>query len=219
MNQQINKPTQGFKNIGATIVVVIILVIAVGGGIYRWASRKGTSPVVQMVENSTINESAIDVERYLHKDVVILGAPPSSKETYLLDRTPPSHFGGGISVREAILFAIQYLENKCESIKYIQICEVDWIVAPLGVYLINGKSNFHIEGKDYSIFRIGIKDKDGEKFVFIARGENDRGRVIWYPEPGPDFQLAEGEVFPEELWDYEYLGDREKFESLSSRFK
>jgi len=195
MNQEINKWTQDSKNIWATVVVITILVVAVGSG------------------------RATDVEKYLHKHAIIREAAPPTKEIYR--GLQPSHIEGLISAREAILFAIQHLENK--GVKGIRICEARWIAAPLGGYLIDGKGDFNIGDKHYSTFRIGVRDgtegKAGEEFVFIGRGEDKEGRVIWYPEPGPDFRPGKGEIFPQELLSYEFLVDRASFESLSSRFK
>ena len=170
------------------------------------------SGVCCLVFLSIILQSCIsdNSSKYLHKDAILYGVA-----------MPPEAEYHTISLKEAILFAVQHLENK--GVKNIKICETGWIVAPLGGFLIDGKGSFNIGGKYYSIFRIGIRDGSednaGEEFVFIARGEDDEDKVIWYPEPGPDFRPAEGEIFPEELLAYEFLMSREKFESLSDRFK
>jgi len=201
--------TQGKTN-WKYILIVVILAAIVGGGIFgycRWLKQKVS--FLEFPEIKKPEKAEGDIEKYLHKDAILRGV-----------EMPPEAGYKAISLEEAIRFAIQYLESK--SVKEIKICETRWIVAPLGGFLIDGLGNFSIEGKEYSTFRIGIRDGSegnaGEVFAFIARGEGEKGNVIWYPEPGPDFQPAKGEAFPEELIVYEFLVDRERFESLSDRF-
>lgn len=151
-----------------------------------------------------------NINKYLHKDAMPYEvAMPTEAEKH------------AISLQEATLYAVKHLENR--GVKNIKICEAEWITAPLGGFLIDGKGSFTIGGEHYTIFRIGIRDGSkenaGEEFVFMARGKNNKDKVIWYPETGPDFRPAEGEIFPEELLVYEFLGQREKFESLADRFK
>ncbi len=169
-----------------------------------------TSVLNKMLSTFKFFESEKDIEKYLHPNAILRGVT-----------MPPEAEYQAISVEKAMLFAIQYLEKK--GIKEIQICETGWMIAPIGGFLIDGKGDFSVGEKHYSIFRIGVRDGSegnaGEKFVFIARGDDGKGGAIWYPEPGPDFNPTEGEIFPEELLSYEFLSDREKFESLSSRFK
>lgn len=154
-----------------------------------------------------------NVKKYLHKDAILAGT----------EMSPDVENHATISVRDAISFAIRHLENK--GVKNIIICETSWIAEPLGGFLIDGKGSYNLEGKHYSIFRIGIRDGSegnaGEEFVFIARGEDDKGKAIWYPEPGPAVRTSEGEDYPEQPLEYEFLGDEQitKFESLSDRFK
>ena len=169
--------------------------------------------LIQLRENGMADE--IDIEQYLHKKAIFWQAFPSVG----------TH---GLSSQKAILFAVKHLKKK--GIKNIKICETRWIAAPFGAYFIDGKGDFSIEEKNYSTFRIGVRDgteekngklKAGEECLFIARGIDNKGKVIWYPEPGPDFRPAEGKVFPEKLMVYEFLygDDRTRFESLSIRFK
>jgi hypothetical protein len=132
---------------------------------------------------------------------------------------PPEAHYQAISVEEAIFFALQDLEER--GVKEIKICETHWFTAPFGGFLIDGKGDFSVGEIHYTTFRIGVYDGSqghaGDIFAFIARGKDDEGNIIWYPEPGPDFRPAEGEVFPAELLVYEFLGSG--FESLESRFK
>jgi len=191
------------------ILVVVILATIVGGGIlgYQWWTERQEIKVPELKIPEKVTE--LDIDKYLHEDAILHGV-----------EMPPEAEYKAISLKEAIQFAIRYLENK--GVKEIKICETKWMAAPLGGFLIDGLGDFSIGGKEYSIFRIGIRDGSegnaGEAFAFIARGEDEKGNVIWYPEPGPGFQPVKGEVFPEELMVYEFLIDRERFESLSSRF-
>jgi len=201
---------QGFSKIRIVVIALIFLF----GGIFVW----------QYFETPEEEDDATgiieDIDKYLHGDAVL-------KEDITLMRvdgvTPMMVEAGyfSISAPEVLSFAIQHL--KAKSIKEIKICEVSWIAAPLGGFLIDGKGIFNVGAKHYSTFRIGIRDGSegnaGEEFVFIARDEDDKGMVTWYPEPGPDFHVTEGEIFPEEFLSYKFLNDREKFENLSSRFK
>jgi len=130
-----------------------------------------------------------------------------------------------ISPREAASYALLRLQAR--GVKDIVICETFWITAPLSGYLVDAKGKAIINGKDYSLFRVGVKDglekskeksSAGEEFVFIARGDNKAGEAVWYPSPGPDYRLGEGEAVPEGMLAYEFLLNRDKFESLESRF-
>lgn len=206
------------------IWIIVILVILVAGGIFAWqyfGTPKEKAKVPEKMEEELPEEEVITkIDKYLHRDAAL-------KEEMTLTRikgvTPMMVEAGyfSISAPEVLSFAVQHLKTK--GVKEIEICEVSWIAAPLGGFLIDGKGSFNIGTKHYSTFRIGVRDGSegdaGKKFVFIARGEDEEGKVIWYPEPGPDFHPVEGEVFPEEFLVYEFLGDREKFESLSSKFR
>lgn len=155
-------------------------------------------------------------KEYLHKNAILIGVemPPEAQANYR-----------AISLPEAILFAIQHLEGK--RVKNIKICETQWIAAPVGAFLIDGKGDFSLGEKHYSTFRIGVFDgsekgnKAGKEFVFIARGEGDNGTVFWYPEQGPGYITSEDKETPESVFDYEYLNccGRANFEKLSVRFK
>ena len=73
-------------------------------------------------------------------------------------------------------------------------------------------------------FRIGIGDgsesnPEENTFTFITSGTTDEnGNILWYPEPGPDFQPDENEIIPESFFNYEFLLNREDFENLESDF-
>ena len=154
------------------------------------------------------------IKPFLHNDAIIRGVV-----------MPPEAHYQAISVEEAIFFALQDLEER--GVKEIKICETHWFTAPFGGFLIDGKGDYRVGEKHYTTFRVGVTDgargrQAGSIFAFIARGEDDEGNIIWYPEPGPDFRPAEGEVFPAELLVYEFLGSgefRATFESLESKFK
>jgi hypothetical protein len=136
------------------------------------------------------------------------------------------HSGRGpISSREAALYAINHL--KVRRVTHIVICEVRWIAAPLGGYLVDAKGKAKIKGTTYRIFRVGVRDgteeKDGkllggEMFVFIAFGKDKLGRPHWYPPPGPDIWPPRSAADSSVL-DYEFLLNRDGFESLDSRYR
>ncbi|KPK88862.1 MAG: hypothetical protein AMJ94_13755 [Deltaproteobacteria bacterium SM23_61] len=199
------------------IIIAVAVTIMVGAGILSYRSRlekdgKGMAEInaLEEVEIESIKKIAEYIKPFLHKEAILRGVEMSPEAKYQ-----------GISVEEAVLFAIQHLEAK--GAKEIEICETHWIVAPLGAFFIDGKGDLYIGEKHYTTFRVGVRDgsegRAGNMFVFIARGKDDEGHVIWYPEPGPGFRPAKGEAFPEELFDYEFLGDRKNFESLEARFK
>ncbi len=183
--------------------------------------------LIELGENRTADNIDIDIEQYLHKNAIINGAsyPPVGRYGWTLEDSKRL-----IPIQEAILFAIKHLKKK--AVGNIKICETRGIVAPFGAYFIDGKGDFSIGKKPYSTFRIGVRDgtedegkgrwKTGDECLFIARGIDNKGKVIWYPEPGPDFRRpAKGELFPTELLVYEFMygNDRVRFESLSDRFK
>ena len=166
--------------------------------------------------------SAKSLEPYFHKNAILavppLSYPPPSDLIPKTERMP-------ISPRKACEFAIEHLERK--GIKNIVICEVQWIAAPLSGYLVDTKARLTIDHQDYSTFRIGItdgfdedtgKNPAGDEFVFIAFRKNAKGEAFWYPRPGPDYKLKEGEAVPESSLIYEFLINRERFETLSERY-
>ena len=191
MNEQINKSTKNSK----IILVIILATIFFVGGILAWQWQW-----IKIAKYSHIKAFPVLLTLHLSGEIM-----PLPEDNHV------------ISLKEAMLFAIQHLENK--GAKNIKICEADFLNIPFGAYFIYGKGNFSIGEKYYSTFYIGIFDgswhehqEAGKEFAFIARGEDDKSNVFWYPEPGPDFL--------EELdgTDYKFL-DRKKLESLSDRFK
>jgi hypothetical protein len=162
-----------------------------------------------------------NIESYLHKNA-ILAVPP-------LSSAPPAELQNPerkpISPREACYYAIEHCKTK--GIKHIVICEVQWIAAPLSGYLIDLTGKLTIDHEEYITFRIGIMDgceEDAEKnpagreFVFIAFGKTTEGKTLWYPQPGPDYKPAEGEATPESYFIYEFLLNRDRFETLLDRY-
>ncbi|MGD2084588.1 MAG: hypothetical protein PVH61_00240 [Candidatus Aminicenantes bacterium] len=163
------------------------------------------------------NENSLD--HYLHKNAQLGGG--ISKDIINSSGVKP------LSPRQAAFFAVQRLKEK--GITKILVCESHWITAPISGYLVDCQGKMTIKNKDFTVFRIGIRDgleahhgkkyQAGTEFVFIALGWDQTGEPVWYPEPGPDYQLKEGEIFPEELLSYEFLVRRDKFESLPTRYK
>jgi hypothetical protein len=162
------------------------------------------------------------LESYLHRNVLLavppLSSPPPADLVQHSARPP-------ISPLEACGFAIEHFETK--GIRDIVICEVHWIAAPLSGYLVDGKGTLTIDHEEYTIFRIGITDgfdqdveanPAGEEFVFMAFGKTPEGTGVWYPRPGPDDLSTNGEAIPESFFIYEFLLQRERFETLSERY-
>ena len=123
-----------------------------------------------------------------------------------------------ISDRKAAAMGVAALLDR--DVHDIEICEVRWITAPLGGFLVDAKGHQEAGEAVYSVFRIGVRDgseegdgggEAGEVFVFIARGEDTSGNVHWNPPGGP---LGSSDL------DYEFLppGDRAAVASLSSRY-
>lgn len=162
-----------------------------------------------------------NLESYLHKNAILavppLSSPPSTEQIQSSELKP-------ISPHEACCHAIDHLEAK--GIKNITICEVQWIAAPLSGYLVDLKGELTLDHNEYTTFRIGIADGSdleaennfaGKEFAFIAFRKNTEGKASWYPPPGPDYRPKEGEQMPESLLTYEFLFNRERFETLHDR--
>jgi hypothetical protein len=124
-----------------------------------------------------------------------------------------------LTADDAELEAIEYLQDRGLSV--IMIAETSWIAAPVGAYLVDARGRLSENGKTYTLFRCVVRDgtegNPGEVIGFIAKGENFRGETVWYPEPGPDYRPADGDPFPEELFVYEFLLGRERFEAIQNR--
>ena len=159
---------------------------------------------------------ASSVDRYLHKNAQIDSPPQNLFHGSAMKPIPPL---------EAASFALHRLEAR--GVRDIVICEISWIAAAISGYLVDAKGKATINGINYSTFRIGIRDGlekkngkflAGDEFVFIARGEKESGQSAWYPSPGPDYKMADGDDVTEGMLAYEFLLNREKFESLGRRF-
>lgn len=103
----------------------------------------------------------------------------------------------------------------------IYFCRIHRIEAPLGGYLLDGLFNLTEGGREYTTFRIGVRDTGGV-FAFFARGVTESDSVIWLPSVGPDWYHGSGEAPPEGAENYEFLLgeiERERFESLENRFQ
>ncbi len=101
----------------------------------------------------------------------------------------------------------------------VLLCEAQRIEAPLGGWLMSGLFRWEHDDAGYSTFLVGIEEsRPDEPFVLLARGVDETGLVRWYPPPGPGYVAPEGEAVPEEMLDYEFLLDREAFESLEESY-
>lgn len=160
---------------------------------------------------------------YFHRNAILavppLSSPPGA-DIFPACKSRP------IAPRAACLYAIRYLQAK--GIKKIVICEAQWLAAPLSGYLVDAKGQLVIERQEYSTFRIGItdgfcdaagRDPAGREFVFIAFRRDIQGRTFWHPSPGPDHVLKEGAVVPESFFAYEFLLNRERFETLYEHYR
>lgn len=161
-----------------------------------------------------------DAEPFLHKNAKLgIGLTADSDIFKSTGRRP-------IDPREAAWFAIAHLQKR--GVRDIVICESQWIAAAVSGYLVDGLGLLTIGGRDFTAFRVGIRDglearhgsdyEAGKEFVFIALGCDANGRAVWHPEPGPDFMLGPDQNVPEGYLSYEFLLHRPEFESLSVRY-
>ena len=162
----------------------------------------------------------VDVSQYLHEDAALGKSITLSN----IDGVTPTMVESdyfSVTANEVIVLAVDQLTAR--GVSDIRICEVGWIAAPLGGFLVDGKGAYNSGGHTYFTFRIGITDgsegKAGEEFVFIARGKDDSGNIIWHPEPGPDVIPADEQQSNELYLPYEFLISRERFENLLSRYQ
>ncbi|MCM3876075.1 MAG: hypothetical protein NEA02_06610 [Thermoanaerobaculia bacterium] len=123
-----------------------------------------------------------------------------------------------IRADQAARHAVAALKRR--GVRQIRLCALTWIAAGVGGALVDALGRLDSGESVYSAFRVGVRDgtearkgryKAGEEFVFIARGADRSGRIVWLPPPGPDYDPALHEFIGE----YEYL-DRESFEKLES---
>jgi hypothetical protein len=161
-----------------------------------------------------------DAEPFLHKNAKLGIGRPGDLGIFKDDGRLP------IDPREAARFAVAQLRKR--GVKDILICESHWIAAAISGYLVDGLGRLTIGGRDFTTFRVGIRDglearhgaeyDAGREFVFIAFGCDANGRTVWYPDPGPDFMLGPDQNVPEGYLSYEFLLHRPEFESLSVRY-
>jgi len=160
------------------------------------------------------------IESYFHKNAKLgIGLIMDSDIFKSSGRLP-------INPREAARFAVAQLQIR--GVQDILICESHWIAAAISGYLVDGLGRLTIGGRDFTTFRVGIRDglearhgaeyDAGREFVFIALGCDANGRAVWHPDPGPDFMLGPDRNVPEGLLSFEFLLNRPEFESLSVRY-
>lgn len=156
------------------------------------------------------------VDRYLHPNFTVVWPPPQELRGSEIQPITP---------QQASWFAVEHLKET--GVSDIVICEVRWIAAPLGGYLVDAQGMLNLNDCVYTSFRVGIRDGTeeidgantaGEEFVFIALGKDSAGDTAWFPPPGPDWSALQGEAIPDELLCYEFLLEREQFESLAEQY-
>lgn len=161
---------------------------------------------------------ADSLAKYIHPKAGPTVNPPPSDST-------PSH-QNALSPHEAIKVSIPLFLQK--GISDLQICELRWIAAPFPGFLIDALGTLPEDETGYRVFRLGIHDgadeqfgpqyAAGKEFVFLAMGTDSTGSQVWHPDPGPDASQEEINANPEGFLSYEFLLQREEFESLPERY-
>jgi len=147
----------------------------------------------------------------------VVGSPVSWRDiVYPQDRLMQSISEMPDIVKDQVIFEAAYELADMGALDVL-ICGISRIEAPVGGWLLEGLAELEIEEVAYSTFIIGIEDS-GEVFAFIARGLDADDLTCWFPTIGPDHTPAEGEPFPDELLEFEFLLDREGFETLIDVF-
>ncbi|MCX6558591.1 MAG: hypothetical protein NTW95_14365 [Candidatus Aminicenantes bacterium] len=135
---------------------------------------------------------------------------------------------GVLTAAEAIDRAVEIFRKR--GVGRLCICEVTWIAGAVSGYLVDAQGDLSFEGGHYSLFRLGITDSPqgtgyagfpgsaGAEFVFIAKGRSADGRPLWLPPPGPDTVFTPNMDVSEGMLAYEYLLQRERFETLTDRY-
>jgi hypothetical protein len=176
----------------------------------------GTLAFSLLLAFPAIAQDVDELDRHLHPNSEIGEEMPSS--LYVDSERRP------IVPREAARHALGHLKR--HGIDSPVICETYWIAAPISAYLVDALGSVTIDEATFTTFRIVVRDgleevldqrAAGDEFVFIARGVDPAGRVIWFPPPGPDHRPEEGEAF-DLLLPYEFLLNREGFETLAERY-
>lgn len=157
---------------------------------------------------------------FIHPQASIQGYPEQFKAEF--------EKRGVLTAEQAIDRAVKILRQM--DIGHLCICEVTWIAGGVSGYLIDALGDFNFQNNHYTIFRLGITDSPqgtgypgfpegaGEKFVFIAKGLTPDSRPVWLPGLGPDFQPEPQDAVPEWILSYNYLLNRERFETLGDRY-
>lgn len=184
-----------------------------------WLSLVLSNPVFLLGQ-----EISDTLDKHLHKNAVLgIGLSP------FVPTGESAALSGHLilSPRMAAAFAVFHLRQM--GVGNILICESHWIAAPLSGYLVDALGNCTLEGKNFLVFRIGIRDggeaihgkeySAGVQFVFIALGWDSLGKQIWYPQPGPDYHLSVNKDVPQGALSYEFLLRRDEFENLPIRYK
>lgn len=155
------------------------------------------------------------VRGFVHPQACIQGQPNNAKAGFETQ--------GMLTFEEAVDGAIEILRRR--GVGRLCICEVSWIASPASIYMVDAQGDYDFSGGHYTSFRLGIIDRTDEigshfpeEFIFIARGLDAAGQPLWFPPPGPDAGLEAREPCNRVLQPYEFLPDRERFETLASRF-
>lgn len=142
---------------------------------------------------------------------------PGASEAFLAGHANPAAFqaeessGWESTAPEASVYAL--LRFHLLGVEDPVVLSVKRIEAPLSGYLVDASGRLELEGRAYSLFRLGLRD-DGEnsgpawsEFVFLAAGFGEDGEPFIYPagDPGSDDSFA---------WQHEFLLDREDFLAL-----
>jgi len=125
--------------------------------------------------------------------------------------------GDVFNTATACWVALYRLDNR--GVTEVQICETRRIEAPLSGYIIDAKGFMELDGRVYTLFRVGIRDGEddplwaGEEFVFLAGGISQDGAVFYYP-PGAGIEDPDGGYSLER----EFLLGEELFLSIPWRY-
>jgi len=96
------------------------------------------------------------------------------------------HLPKAISPRQAIQFAVDALERR--GVREIRICEIAWVVAPLGAAIIQATGSWKRSGSSFDTFVLGIRDGTeakhglaaGDEAYVVARGVGADRKEMYY---------------------------------------